>query len=221
LLIAGLPLSAELEKEQEEKIFCHRHEKEGTPAKESFLQDKIEEKVRSGARSFAFGSQKSSYLVEHEGAFHYADIFLDCCCEIQLSDGSRWHADSWMWYKTALWSILDPLMIVQNKECFSSYSYWLLNLATNTKVKVNLIAPPYVSKAYWVQCFDDYLNELYLQDGSLWKIDNCFTCKSIMRRWLEGDVIIIGTNDSYGKYSYPHILINARTGEYVEALCIF
>lgn len=210
LLQAGEPLQEEVVEEQ-----CQKHNGESQKEPKS-LPEKIEIKAKR-----SFGDRKTIYYVEHEGAYHYPDLFFDYEYVVQLQDGSRWKLDSWNWYKTDFWSSYDPIIVVQNQGCLSSYDYYLVNLAKDTKVKANIIAPPYVHAAYWIYSIDDYVGEIFLQDGSLWRLPNCSTCRNILYHWLDGDVVEIGVNAASNRSYYPHILINSRTGEYVEAVCLY
>ncbi len=165
--------------------------------------------------------RKSTYTTTHEGAFHYPVSVSYLGDSIQLEDGSMWAVSLSDTYKTLNWLTSDIIIIVPNHDIFSSYYYRLININTGANVKVNLYLGPIYNGAYthWITAID-YLNrEIYLEDGSIWKMSPFD--QPIISQWLPNDTVIIGINDGAFSYSNQNILINVNMNNYSLGNCIY
>lgn len=163
------------------------------------------------------------YLTSHAGAIHYpwgVSVYGDC---VELEDGSRWGISISDSYKTLNWMITDRVVITQNRDWFPSSQFKLENLETGVAVSADLIE--YLSQFfqnyynYHVLAINDYSQEIWLNDSTVWKVfDNDYPV--VWESWDFNDTIIIGVNKGWYSSSYPNILINANTLQYVRAKCM-
>jgi len=168
------------------------------------------------------GVDAKTYYTSHEGAYHnpYAvSLFGDT---VELEDGSIWAVSLSDRHKTLDWMTSDVILVTQNTSWFSVYNYVLVNLNTGVHVNVNLSLGPIYNGLYthFVTAVDYLHSEIYLEDGSIWKVSNWDT--SISSQWLPNDTIIIGVNDDWLTQGLsPNILINVNTNNYAAANCIY
>ncbi|CCB90400.1 hypothetical protein WCH_CX17680, partial [Waddlia chondrophila 2032/99] len=97
----------------------------------------------------------------------------------------------------------------------------LVNLNTGAKVKVNLSLGPIYNGIYthWILAIDYSNREVYLEDGSVWKMS--WWDSSIVNQWLPNDTVIIGINDGWFSGSNPNMLINVNMNDHAIGNCIF
>lgn len=167
------------------------------------------------------GFQQATYVTTHEGAFHFPIGVSFLGDTVELEDGSIWKVCSNDTYKTLNWLTSDMIIIVPNDSIFSSHDYKLINLNTGAKVKVNLYLGPIYNGAYthWIVAIDYLYREIYLEDGSIWKMSSFD--QSIVNKWLPNDTVIIGINDGLFSGTNPNILINVNMNNYSIGICLY
>jgi len=177
--------------------------------KDNRLSDDDENEERLVAKSFQ---------TSHQGAFHRPSLVSCLGDKVTLEDGSVWQVKNGDKSKTIDWLPCDDVYILPNHSWFSSYYYRLYNRNTNTSVEVNLLLGPIPNghNTHWVIAIDYFNQELFLEDGSVWRVGS--SDKSVMKKWLINDTVMIGINDSWFS-SKPNILINVNMLTYVTALC--
>ncbi|ADI38236.1 hypothetical protein [Waddlia chondrophila] len=163
----------------------------------------------------------TTYYTSHEGATHHPIAVSLMGDTVQLEDGSIWIVSSEDRYQTFDWMTGDTIVIVPNHTWFSSYNYCLVNLNTGAKVKVNLSLGPIYNGIYthWILAIDYSNREVYLEDGSVWKMS--WWDSSIVNQWLPNDTVIIGINDGWFSGSNPNMLINVNMNDHAIGNCIF
>ncbi|ADI38137.1 putative uncharacterized protein [Waddlia chondrophila 2032/99] len=164
---------------------------------------------------------QATYVTTHEGAFHFPIAVSFLGDTVELEDGSIWKVCSNDAYKTLNWLTSDMIIIVPNDSIFSSHDYKLVNLNTGAKVKVNLYLGPIYNGAYthWIVAIDYLFREIYLEDGSIWKMSSFD--QSIVNTWLPNDTVIIGINDGFFSGTNPNILINVNMNNYSIGTCLY
>lgn len=167
------------------------------------------------------GFQQATYVTTHEGAFHFPKAVSYFGDTVELEDGSIWSVCSNDAYKTMNWLTSDLIIIVPNDSIFSSHDYKLININTGAKVKVNLYLGPIYNGAYthWIVAIDYLYREIYLEDGSIWKMSSFD--QSIVNQWIPNDTVIIGINDGLFSGSNPNILINVNMNNYSIGSCLY
>ncbi len=161
----------------------------------------------------------SLYVTTHQGVFHNplsVSFFGD---SITLEDGSVWVTSGDDSYKTLNWLTSDLLVITPNHSWFSAYDYIITNQNTGVSVKVNLVLGPLVDAVYrhWIIAIDYISDNVWLEDGSIWKMTDC----TVMKQWQVGDSVIIGINDGWFSSLYPNILINVNMLNYGRGICTY
>jgi|LakMenE01Jun11ns_1017448.scaffolds.fasta_scaffold9943420_4 hypothetical protein len=161
----------------------------------------------------------------HEGANHkyvWATQYLEM---VRLADSSYWHVNPDHQHLLPGWTQGDSIAILQAPAKWwggnSIYPFILYNLKKDEFVEVKFAAEP-----EHTNCFRRYITEVsresgdscvILNDGSLWPLRE--SERKIWKDWKPGDVIIIGTNNTYLSWIYPpNILINIHnSSSYVAA----
>jgi len=141
---------------------------------------------------------------------------------VQLEDGSIWEVPYSDRYRTLDWFASDSLIVVPNDSWFSSYDYKLVNRNTGIELKSNLVLGPFVNGYYthWIMSISYETREVVLEDNSIWRV--CGWYQDILNRWMPGDVLIMGINNSpFSMTLYPNILINVDDNAYVNCRCIY
>ncbi len=167
---------------------------------------------------------KKIYVTTHEGAFHRPIVITINGDTVELEDGSCWQVYFFDRNKTLDWFTTDRIIITQNMGWFSSSSYYyeLVNLDKiyNNHVRVNLVIKPFYNGYYthWITAIDPIMNEVYLDDGTIWAMDPFD--HSMIRDWRINDTVIIGVNACDNPTCPPNLLINAQTLEYGRGTCL-
>lgn len=203
---------------QRSELVQARTEQLETRAKMSALysEDSSKPKNTSVAKSMsstkmrAAASVKSLYYTCHPDAYQNPVSISYDGDNIELTDGSVWIITSCDAYKVVNWFPTDLVIITPNHSWFSSYLFRITNQNTGESVAANLslgpIDPVYGSfYTHWIVAIDYCLNIVHLEDGSIWNMSQCDS--HILNQWMQGDVVIIGVNDSWLS-SNPNILIN-------------
>ncbi len=200
-------------KVQEERALLDEGTTPSTEARMSF-----EEKTRTQDGEEELVAKKM-YYTSHDAVFH-RPLAVSCAGDyVTLEDGSIWSVRIKDRYKTLDWLTNDTIMILPNHSWFSTYHYVLLNQTTGKSVKVNMYLGPIYNGIFthWIIAVDYYNNDVWLEDGSVWKISD--SDHSIVNKWLINDTVVIGINDSWFS-SKPNILINVNMLNYAKGLCI-
>ena len=111
----------------------------------------------------------------------------------------------------------DRITITQNTAWFPSYDYCLCNFDTGKVVEVNLSLGPAIGSPFthWIDAIDYRENVVILEDGSRWSITS--RDSSAFRRWMPGDIVIVGANDGWLSGSRPFILIDVAANTFARA----
>jgi hypothetical protein len=164
---------------------------------------------------------KTTYTTSHPGALHYPASVSYFGATVTLGDGSMWNIYSGDRYLTLNWYISDLVLILPNHNLFSIYNYCLVNQQTGVSVQANLAVGPYYNgmNTYWIVAFDDYNNQVCLNDGSIWSVSSLDSY--CLKSWYSNDTLIMGFNDDFYSSIRPNILINVNTLNHVRANCIY
>lgn len=108
-----------------------------------------------------------------------------------------------------------------NKEL--RYKYRITNLQTNEHVEANLTRGPLVYGQYTtsIRRIDRYSVEIALNNGTLWRLDTSKASSSLFKKWLEGDHVITGTNNTWFGLGYSDIIINSETDTWLPAQRVY
>ena len=131
---------------------------------------------------------------------------------IILDDGSIWEINPHCRNEVSFWSASDALLIYPNNQMFSPYKYVIVNQVFDTEIQVNLSYGPVINSPFALRIvyIDYFREEIYLNNNSRWKISSS---ESFLKsNWIEGDYVIIGTDDGY-----RNILINCNLDDYIYA----
>lgn len=152
----------------------------------------------------------------HQGAIHNL-IAVDAQNQwLQIDDASSWYVKPTQARKTAKWNIGDPVILTQNHLPFSKFEYCATNLnkAETVEVKIKGLPDTKDSHTRSIQAIDPVSKTLTLNDGTKWKLESLDY--QVYKDWAPNDVVILGINDSiWSKVSYPNLLINVVTYEYI------
>lgn len=156
----------------------------------------------------------------HPGSIYYAINFSPSGHEMTLIDGSVWQVRSRDRYQTYSWLKTDEISVLPNTNFFSFYDYKLFNRMTGGEVEVNLVQQPIIGAVYTRQITgtNDNYNYVYLTDGTVWAISP--HDEDVFKKWILGDIILIGVNTGTDAYIRPNILINATHQTYISANCV-
>lgn len=163
---------------------------------------------------------KCPAVTTHQGAYQTlksATVYGD----LELSDGSIWKVSSKDTFKILSWLNTDLLVITQNRNIFSSYSYKIVNQMTGAEVRVNMFLGPIYNSPLtrWIVAVDYTHRQIFLDDNSVWKMS--WIEGGIIKRWMPNDTVIIGVNGGLCSKKNPNILINVNTLEYAVGASIY
>ena len=154
----------------------------------------------------------------HEGSNHkyvgrtqYYDL-------IKLEDGSYWSVNPDHQELLQNWFEGDPIAIRQASRKWwgnnDLYPFVIYNRRTDENIEVKFATEPEYHNFY-----RRYINEIsksennafiVLNDNTLWPLKE--KERDIWSSWIPGDVIIIGSNNTYLSWLNPNILINTNCG---------
>lgn len=156
----------------------------------------------------------------HPGVIYYPVAVTPSGDEVTLFDGSVWQIKSWDREQTRGWLATDEIVLLANQSFFSFYDYKLLNMQTGAEVEANMLLPPLLGNFYTRQIigFNDAYNYIYLSDGSVWTISPYDF--HLYKKWVMGDIVMIGANRGWDSNIRPNILVNASYRTYIRANCI-
>ncbi len=174
-----------------------------------------------------FGSSSSSYP-----AFTHFVRETDVQGSIvTIQDGSVWRVSDEDQYIVKKWSSRAEVAIKPNSLSFwnkltgsrPSYKYRLVNQYTGESVAANLSLGPfkYNPNTRKIDRIDYYQGEVYLNNGTIWKVDLSGPCSEILRDWQQGQAIICGSNDTWFSLGNPFILISVEKDNWLPATRIF
>jgi hypothetical protein len=138
---------------------------------------------------------------------------------LRLEDGSSWivHEDD----RSLIEKWLNDVVVIKPHcplICKSRYQFVIVNQRTNDSVRANVA--PYKRDGMGVQRIiahiDHELGEVYVDDGSVWKIADT----QVLAQWDEGHTVILGINDQWFSF-YANIIINTQITPvtYIKAYC--
>lgn len=141
-------------------------------------------------------------------AYHRKVQFKYSQDNVELEDGSIWLVNPQEKAKMLRWSPEEPLAIIINNAWFSDYKFLLVNLVSDEAVSVNPSFGPLLKGDYthWVTGIDPNNGYVLLEDGTNWQVNR--SDFSTLKKWLQEDTVIIGTNYSWSGEDY--ILINVN-----------
>lgn len=201
----------------------HKHIPEGTQLMSSVdLLAMKEEKVLKENEGLQEGAADLETLIGnlspafiYSGVYHVPKLISPKEALIELEDGSIWSVHSKDCGKMLEWKENEPVVIMPNKDWFSSYGFRIQNANTSVSVQVNLLLGPIYHGVFTHWIIDiDYINRmLVLEDGSVWQMGCCED--KIVKEWSANDTILIGNNNSLvSSYFNPNILININMLNY-------
>ncbi len=104
-----------------------------------------------------------------------------------------------------------------------AHKFRLVNLQTNQSVAANMALGPfkYSPNTRKIERIDYSRGEVYLNNGSIWKVDLSGPCAQILRDWQRGYAMICGSNDTWFSLGSPFILISVEKENWLPATRIF
>lgn len=203
---------------QFEQSLCDQCDEEviQAPEKSTGVSAKLGKSAKINAQGAAI-SLPYDYAI-YSGYDHWALYFSNDCKVVELEDESQWKVASYDVYRTLKWLTGDMIAVFPNTSWFSAYDYRIVNRNTGESVDASLIRGPLYSSVYtkFVSGVDSYYDNVYLTDGTRWKVSSSDHYK--LSKWLVSDVVIIGMNDGFfSASSFPAILINVNLNEFVFA----
>jgi hypothetical protein len=184
--------------------------------KETLLEETESSKEHQPSASRYYNAVTTS----HPGVLYYPVAVTTNGDEVTLMDGSVWQIRSYDRDQTRGWFATDEIIILPNTSFFSFYDYKLLNTITGAEVEANMLLSPILGTAYTRQIlgFNDTYNYVYLTDGSVWSTSP--SDYYLYKKWMVGDIVMIGANLGWDSYERPNILLNATYRTYIRANCI-
>lgn len=172
-----------------------------------------------GANSSDQGLLKMSYEVfdhSHPGALHYVENMGNGGAALEIEDGSIWDIKGSDRHLLKGWRHHDIILLLANRDWFSSYDYKFYNLSTNEKVRANIFLGPIIDlqTTHYIEEINYSRRLIRLEDGSTWNMSRWDD--SVIRLFERYDVVIIGTNDGWWKGSNPNILVHVKTMKYAR-----
>lgn len=169
-------------------------------------------------------SDGETVLTSHPGAILRSKFIPYNGETIRMMDDSVWAVAPGDREKVRGW-FGEDLVLMPNHNYLSRYGYEIFNFSTLDRVQVNMREGPFYQGmySYWVVHVNDAANQIYLSDGSIWKVLSLDAAK--IRAWKINQHVIIGVYQ--GAYSgvYPNILMNVEKDangawEYVVCKCV-
>lgn len=198
----------ELTEEEQTKLSREISEKE---------RQNLDEKMTPSAK---VNKNLAGNYYAHGGVYHRMASISILKESIAIEDGSLWMIYPKDQYKTSNWLTGDTLVLLPNSH--SAYKYYIKNLNTNTKIRVDL-HPQYGPlrngiNTHWVVDIDYFFGHVTLEDGSIWSISG--SDSMLFQKWKRFDTIILGINDGLLSPFNPYILINVNIYKHVESSLI-
>lgn len=156
------------------------------------------------------------YYTSHPDAYHHAINVSADGSTLEMEDGSIWDI-KWSDRNKALdWRSQHAIVLTPNHSWFSSYNFKFINLDTNEAVRANMILTPVLNniKTHWIELIDYSARQILLEDGSIWQMS--WFDQSVVNKFVQYDVVIIGTNDGWWRGSNPNILMVVKSQQYAR-----
>ena len=180
--------------------------------KEAFVLDRKERIQKNTSKAIS----KTASFTTHPGAYHNV-VSVSPQGNFELEDGSFWLISPTDAITTLGWQLSDQLIITVNQSwyaSFSSYKFKVSNQTSGESILANLDLGPRYNGPHTrsIAAIDYYYNVIYLNDTTVWHMSS-FDSRTVSK-WLVGDTVIIGVNDSWFSFNNPNILINANMINY-------
>jgi len=199
--IMSCPLSAEVNIEHVDRVEL-KPKRDKEKKQKSFQAKKRKKLVAKGWPGTYATKFKPKYYIESVGAKGMTlNMYDDTVWEI--SPSSSWTA--------ATWQTNQSIVITPNYNWFSSYDYYLLNLATNEYVAADLSLGPKMEHAVFIKYIDPYQGYVQLKDGTTWAVGR----SNRLNQWKVGQAVLRGENTSW--WGREYILININENNYIPA----
>lgn len=150
---------------------------------------------------------------------------------VTIQDGSVWRVSESDQDIVKGWTVHSELTIKPNSLSIWNkltgtkprYKFRIVNLASNQSVEANMSLGPfkYNPNTRKIDRIDYSRGEVYLNNGSIWKIDMSGPCVDLLRDWQKGHAVILGTNDTWFSLGSPHIIIDVEKDNWVPATRVF
>lgn len=176
----------------------------------------MEEKEGSEADTEFLKMSYESYVHTHPGAMHYVENISNNGAALEIEDGSIWDIKGSDRGTIKDWRHHDIIVLLPNRDWFSSYDYKFHNINTNEKVRANIFLGPIIDlqTTHYIEEINHSRRFIRLEDGSTWSMSRWDD--SVLRLFERYDVVIIGTNDGWWKGSNPNILVHVKTMKYAR-----
>lgn len=150
---------------------------------------------------------------------------------VTIQDGSVWSVKENDQDIVKNWSVHTELTIMPNKLSLwnkltgtkPAHKFRLVNLQNNQEVAANMSLGPfkYNPNTRKIDRIDYSRGEVYLNNGTIWKVDMDRPCLQILRDWQKGHAMICGTNDTWFSLGSPFILISVEKENWLPATRVF
>lgn len=177
---------------------------------QSIENEEVNEEVNNGFNPARTTHEGSNH--KYVGRTQYSDL-------IKLEDGSYWSVNPDQQGLLKEWLEGDPLAITQAPKKWlwgnnNLYPYVIYNRRTDEYISVKYATEPELHSFYRRYIVEINRGErnpfLVLNDNTVWPLDE--KSRSTWESWVQGDVIIIGSNNVYLNWFNPNILINCNAG---------
>ncbi len=157
----------------------------------------------------------SSYI----GTYHPIIAIAPKGDHVTLENESQWEFEPQAWGSVREWRNDDLLLITPNTSWFAwsepTYIYCLKNDRTQEIFPVNNSVPPPLHNSNLLFITQMTSSLIKLKDNSTWRIKKADRQK--MMSWQVGDILMVGSNNTWFMDSIPNILINMTNLDHVRA----
>lgn len=215
-----------LPEEQEQRLY-------GDMAKQAAVNKKIFGGPKASVRPKM--QEKACYLYQQGAKFptisHLVSEVDPAGSMITIQDGAGWTIKESHQAVVKNWDINTPIAVKPNSLSLwnkitgsrPQHKYQLVNLKTNQAVEATLAMGPFKHNPYTRQILrlDTFTGEIYLNNGSSWKVDLSGPCAEIFKSWKNNHYIIMGMNDTWYSMGNQFILIDVDTDNWLPATRLY
>ncbi|MBS0636901.1 MAG: hypothetical protein JSS12_05280 [Verrucomicrobia bacterium] len=146
---------------------------------------------------------------------------------VTIQDGSVWAVKESDQYLVKRWPVNAALTVKPNSLTLwnkltgtrPDHKFRIVNLKTNESVAASLSLGPFKfsPNTRKIEDLDYARGEIYLNNGTIWKVDLTGPCQQIFRDWKKGQAIICGSNDTWFSLGSPFILVSVEKENWLPA----
>jgi hypothetical protein len=179
--------------------------------------------------------QKSCYYSQSSVKFPVASHFISevdpAGSMVSIQDGSGFTVKENQQYIAKTWELNSPIAVKPNSLSLWNkiqgskpiHKYQLVNLKTNQSVEATLALGPFKNNpsARQILRLDGVTGEIYLNNGSCWKVDLKGTGAEFFKSWKKNHYVILGMNDTWFSLGNQFIMIDVDTDNWLPASRVY